>query len=59
MKATRQLFQMAMRASFSAAVEEITGRKVVQFMSQVAFDPDMAAEVFVREPNGDEAAPAN
>jgi uncharacterized protein YbcI len=55
-KQTRQLFQMAMRAQFSAAVEEITGRRVVQFMSQVAFDPDMAAEVFVLEPDGEDAA---
>jgi uncharacterized protein YbcI len=56
-KQTRQLFQMAMRAEFSAAVEEITGRKVIQFMSQVAFDPDMAAEVFVLEPEADDTAP--
>jgi uncharacterized protein YbcI len=55
-KQTRQLFQMAMRTAFSAAVEEITGRKVIQFMSQVAFDPDMAAEVFVLEPEGDDTA---
>ena len=55
-KQTRQLFQMAMRAAFSDAVEEITGRKVVQFMSQVAFDPDMAAEVFVLEPDGEDRA---
>lgn len=47
---TRQLFQQAMRPAFVAAVEEITGRKVVQFMSQVAFDPDMAAEIFVLQP---------
>src|SRR5947209_16500799 len=53
-KQTRQLFQMAMRGAFSDAVEEITGRKVVQFMSQVAFEPDMAAEVFVLESNGDD-----
>jgi uncharacterized protein YbcI len=46
----RQLFQDAMRTQFSEAVEGITGRKVVQFMSQVAFEPDMAAEVFVLEP---------
>jgi uncharacterized protein YbcI len=46
-KGTRQVFQMAMRERFSAAVEEITGRKVIQFMSQVSFDPDMAAEIFV------------
>ena len=50
---------MAMRAEFSAAVEEITGRKVIQFMSQVAFDPDMAAEVFVLEPEGDDIALAD
>jgi uncharacterized protein YbcI len=56
-KQTRQLFQMAMREDFSAAVEEITGRKVIQFMSQVAFDPDMAAEVFVLQPQGDENPP--
>jgi uncharacterized protein YbcI len=46
-KHVRQVFQMAMKAAFSSAVEEITGRRVIQFMSQVAFDPDMAAEVFI------------
>src|SRR5688500_4770529 len=51
-KSTRQVFQMAMRKAFSEAVEEITGRKVIQFMSQVSFDPDMAAEIFVLEPDG-------
>jgi uncharacterized protein YbcI len=49
-KRTRQVFQMTMRSRFSEAVEEITGRKVIQFMSQVSFDPDMAAEIFVLEP---------
>ena len=39
-----------MRERFSTSVEEITGRKVIQFMSQVSFDPDMAAEIFVLEP---------
>src|SRR5688500_20258762 len=34
-KETRQAFQMAMREPFSAAVEEITGRKEMAFMSQV------------------------
>lgn len=53
-KATRQSFQMAMRGPFSEAVEEITGRKVIAFMSQVHLDPDMAAEVFVLSPNGEE-----
>ena len=55
-KETRQAFQMAMRAMFSEAVEEIMGRKVVAFMSQVHFDPDMAAEIFVLEPAKTDAA---
>jgi uncharacterized protein YbcI len=49
-KRTRQAFQMAMRERFSAAVEQRTGRKVVAFMSQIHFDPDMAAEIFVLAP---------
>jgi uncharacterized protein YbcI len=48
---TRQAFQDAMRARFSQAVEEILGRKVVAFMSQVHFDPDMSAEIFVLAPS--------
>lgn len=47
---TRQAFQDAMRNRFAESVEEITGRKVIQFMSQVSFDPDMAAEIFILEP---------
>jgi uncharacterized protein YbcI len=49
-KRTRQAFQLTMRGRFRDAVEEITGRKVIQFMSQVSFDPDIAAEIFVLEP---------
>jgi len=55
-KETRQAFQMAMRTMFAEAVEEITGRKVIAFMSQVHFEPDMAAEIFVldgRSPTAD------
>src|SRR5947209_16762128 len=37
--ATRQAFQMTLRDDFVAAVEEITGRRVVTFMSQVHVDP--------------------
>jgi uncharacterized protein YbcI len=47
---TRQKFQQAMRARFSGAVAEITGRAVVAFMSQVHIDPDMAVEIFMLEP---------
>jgi uncharacterized protein YbcI len=54
-KATRQSFQMAMRSEFTKAVEEITGRTVIAFMSQVHLDPDLAAEVFVLSPEADDA----
>lgn len=47
---------MAMQADFTAKVMKITGRKVIQFMSQLAFDPDVAAEVFALKPEGDDAA---
>ena len=50
-KETRQVFQQTMRDRFTQAIEEVTGRKVVAFMSQVHFDPDLAAEIFVLEPN--------
>jgi uncharacterized protein YbcI len=53
-KVTRQAFQMAMRPAFSTAVEDITGRTVVAFMSQVHLDPDLAAEIFVLSPDGDD-----
>jgi uncharacterized protein YbcI len=54
---TRNIFQDAMGPKFREAVEEATGRSVIAFMSQVCFDPDMAAEVFVLEPEAGEAAP--
>lgn len=36
-----------MRHDLVAAVEELTGRTVVAFMSDNHVDPDMAAELFV------------
>jgi uncharacterized protein YbcI len=45
-----------MRERFSDSVEQITGRKVIQFMSQVSFDPDMAAEIFILEPGTTETS---
>jgi uncharacterized protein YbcI len=58
-KTTRQSFQMAMRRPFSDAVEEITGRKVIAFMSQVHLDPDMAAEIFVLAQSSSDDAEGN
>jgi uncharacterized protein YbcI len=57
-KSTRQEFQMTMREPFTEAVEQATGRKVIAFMSQVHFDPDMAAEIFVLRPDEAETAAA-
>jgi uncharacterized protein YbcI len=54
---TRLAFQRAMEDRFTAAVEEVTGRKVVAFLSQVHFDPDISAEIFVLEPEAADAAP--
>ncbi|MGA9762917.1 MAG: Na-translocating system protein MpsC family protein [Gaiellaceae bacterium] len=48
----RLAFQRAMRVRFIETIENATGRKVRAFLSQVHFDPDIAAEVFVLEPNG-------
>ena len=43
----RHLYQETMEADFRAAVERITGRKVVVFISGNHLDPDVASEVFV------------
>jgi len=47
---TRLAFQVAMRDEFVGTVERATGRKVRAFLSQVHFDPDIAAELFLLEP---------
>jgi len=51
---TRSAFQETMREKFSEAVEELTGRKVVGFLSQVHVDPDLSVETFILEPLGSE-----
>lgn len=45
----RHEFQSTMRAEMSAAVEELTGRRVVAFMSDNHIDPDVGVEAFVLE----------
>jgi uncharacterized protein YbcI len=39
-----------MREALVAHIEELTGRKVVAFMSDNHIEPDMAVEIFVLEP---------
>lgn len=43
----RQLFQWTMGDDFRAAVERLTGRRVVAFISGNQVAPDVAAELFV------------
>jgi uncharacterized protein YbcI len=46
----RRRWQAVMRVDVSREIEELTGRKVVGFMSDNHIDPDLAVEVFVLEP---------
>ena len=46
----RRSFQQTMRQELSEAVEQLTGRKVLAFMSDSQLDPDYSAEIFVLEP---------
>lgn len=43
----RLRFQEQMSAAFISAVENLTGRRVVQYQSQVVFDPDYTFEIFL------------
>jgi uncharacterized protein YbcI len=46
----RRRWQGVMRVDVSREIEELTGRKVIGFMSDNHIDPDIAVEVFVLEP---------
>jgi uncharacterized protein YbcI len=45
----RKRWQRVMEAEMTRKVEELTGRKVVGFLSDNHFDPDLAVEVFLLE----------
>ena len=51
---TRQVFAEAHRDAFTHAVEEVTGRTVRAFLSQVHFEPELAVLVFLLEEPEDE-----
>jgi uncharacterized protein YbcI len=55
---TRHKVQGMMRDDAVDLVESVIGRKVVAFMSDNHVDPDMAAEVFVLEPQPEPAGVA-
>ena len=46
----RQAYQQTMGPEMVAGVEQLTGRKVVAFMSANHLEPDIAIESFVLEP---------
>ncbi|HZR94223.1 MAG TPA: DUF2294 domain-containing protein [Gaiellaceae bacterium] len=54
---TRLAFQRAMETRFVSTVEEISGRSVRAFLSQVSLEPDISVEVFVLEPGDADRAP--
>jgi uncharacterized protein YbcI len=49
----RTVFQEAMRGRFSEKVEEITGRKVISFMSANDQRSDVTAQLFILEPDSE------
>jgi uncharacterized protein YbcI len=54
----RQLFENEMTARLTGMVEELTGRKVATYQSQVMFHPHVVVEMFVFEDGADDDARA-
>ena len=52
---TRSAFQAAMEHKFIAAVEQLSGRDVLAFISNHSVGPDMEIELFMLRPNPNEA----
>ena len=50
----RRSFQKAMEQQFKTVVEGAMGRSVIAYMSQIHHDPDLAVELFVLEPSGED-----
>ena len=50
----RQTFENRMNEILSEKIEELTGRKVIAFNSQILFDPDISIEMFVFDSRGTE-----
>jgi uncharacterized protein YbcI len=47
---TRIMHQLALEEEFKKPVEHLTGRTAIAFISSVHFDPDLAVELFLLEP---------
>jgi uncharacterized protein YbcI len=50
---TRKAYQRSMAPALVASVEELSGRRVIAFLSDNHVDPDYAVESFVLAPQGD------
>ena len=55
---TRNAFQDAMQHKFIGAVESLSGRKVLAFISNHHVGPDMEIELFLLQPNPDDTSAA-
>ena len=51
---SRRAFQDTIQSEAISAVQELSGRQVVAFMSNNHIDPDLAVEVFILEPVQDQ-----
>ena len=51
----RQLFHDEMTERLTSMIDDLTGRKVVTYQSQILFDPDLVVEMFVFDSVGPEA----
>jgi uncharacterized protein YbcI len=56
---TRSAFQGAMQHKFIDAVERLSGRGVIAFISNNHVGPDMEIELFLLDPQSDEEAPCH
>ena len=54
----RQLFENEMTERLSTMIEEVTGRRVLGYQSQVLFEPAVVVEIFVLEDDGGPAVVA-
>jgi uncharacterized protein YbcI len=53
---TRQAYQRTMREDLAGGVARLTGREVIAFMSANHIDPDVAVEIFILSPDGQQSA---
>jgi hypothetical protein len=54
---TRSAFQTAMQHKFISAVEDLSGRDVLAFISNHHVGPDMEIELFMLKPEAGAGAP--